>query len=56
MPDLGEYGVGSLLDLAEIHRASLRQHLGRTEPEHKLNTSHKGSDHLDCKINDSRSH
>ena len=52
MPDLGEYCVGSLRDFSYIHRASPIQHLGRAEPEYKMNTSHKGSDHLDCKTND----
>src|ERR1700761_647581 len=56
MPDLGKILHGVNLELSDIHRASPRQHLGRTEPGYKLDTSHKGSGHLDCKINDARSH
>ena len=36
------------------HRASPRQHLGRIEPGYQLDTSHKGGDHLDCKMDDSK--
>ena len=53
MPDLGKVLHGVNTGLSDIHRASPRQHLGRTEPEYELNTSHKGDDHLDCKTDDS---
>ena len=42
--------------LSWVDRASLRQHLGRIEPEYKEYTSYKGDCHLNCKINDARSH
>ena len=57
MPDLGKNSVGSLWDLADIHRALPNKHLGRTEPVAvDWNTSYKRQCHLNCKTNDSRSH
>ena len=35
MPDLGEILREVNTGLSDIHRASLKQHLGRTEPGHK---------------------
>ena len=35
MPDLGEVLREVNTGLSDIHRASLKQHLGRTEPGHK---------------------
>ena len=43
MPDLGKNFMGSLQDLADIHRAFADKHLGRTEPVTvDWNTSYKG--------------
>ena len=52
MPDLGEVRRGVNMGLSDIHRATCKQHLGRTEPGYEMHKSQGLGFLVDCKTND----